>query len=144
VAAESIQCQLSKHGLYLRLERGRTGHTEAGVRNRAKDRNRGRAAEGRRFSIRKPRACSPIGTSMCSTHRPLCGRPGKGGTGQRGPDPLRHQGHRLEPGDVKTVRCERDIEIRAKHVVMATQYPLYDGRTYFIRGCTRSGRTDWR
>ena len=38
---------------------------------------------------------------------------------------------RLEDGDIKTVHCENDIAIRAKHVVMATQYPFYDGPNLF-------------
>jgi len=39
---------------------------------------------------------------------------------------------RLEPGDVNTVYCEHDIVVRAKHVVMATQYPFYDGPNLFF------------
>jgi glycine/D-amino acid oxidase-like deaminating enzyme/nitrite reductase/ring-hydroxylating ferredoxin subunit len=38
---------------------------------------------------------------------------------------------RLEDGDVKTVHCEGGLEIRAKHVAMATQYPFYDGPNLF-------------
>lgn len=38
---------------------------------------------------------------------------------------------KLQDGDIKTVLCEDDITIQAKHVVMATQYPLYDGPNLF-------------
>lgn len=38
---------------------------------------------------------------------------------------------KLENGDIKTVRCENDIQINARHVVMATQYPFYDGPNLF-------------
>lgn len=38
----------------------------------------------------------------------------------------------LTDGDIKTVRCESGITIRAKHVVMATQYPFYDGPNLFF------------
>ncbi len=37
----------------------------------------------------------------------------------------------LEDGDIKKVYCEGDITISAKHVVMATQYPFYDGLNLF-------------
>lgn len=39
---------------------------------------------------------------------------------------------RLEDGDVKTVYCENDVVIRTKHLVMATQYPFYDGPNLFF------------
>ena len=38
---------------------------------------------------------------------------------------------KLENGDIKTVRCENTVAIRAGHVVMATQYPFYDGPNLF-------------
>ena len=38
----------------------------------------------------------------------------------------------LDNGDVKTIHCENGIKIRARHVVMATQYPLYDGPNLFF------------
>lgn len=38
---------------------------------------------------------------------------------------------RLNDGDIKTVECENGISIKAKHVVMATQYPFYDGPNLF-------------
>ena len=37
----------------------------------------------------------------------------------------------LDRGDVTTVHCENHVEIRARHVVMATQYPFYDGPNLF-------------
>jgi len=39
---------------------------------------------------------------------------------------------KLENGDIKTVFCENDIAIKANHVVMATQYPFYDGPNLFF------------
>ena len=39
---------------------------------------------------------------------------------------------KLEPGDINTVYCEGDIAVKAKHVVMATQYPFYDGPNLFF------------
>lgn len=39
---------------------------------------------------------------------------------------------RLEDGDLKTVFCENGVQIHAKHVVMATQYPFYDGPNLFF------------
>jgi len=39
---------------------------------------------------------------------------------------------KVEDGDIKTVYCENDIEIRARHLVMATQYPIYDGPNLFF------------
>lgn len=58
---------------------------------------------------------------------------------------------RLEDGDIKTVSCENDIHIRAKHVVMATQYPFYDGPNLFYTrlypkrayGIAVSTKRDW-
>jgi glycine/D-amino acid oxidase-like deaminating enzyme/nitrite reductase/ring-hydroxylating ferredoxin subunit len=38
---------------------------------------------------------------------------------------------RLENKEPVIVRCENNIDIRAKHVVMATQYPFYDGPNLF-------------
>jgi len=38
----------------------------------------------------------------------------------------------LEDGDSKTVTCEGGLRIQAKHVVMATQYPFYDGPNLFF------------
>lgn len=38
---------------------------------------------------------------------------------------------KLEDGDVKTVSLENDLVIQANHVVMATQYPFYDGPNLF-------------
>lgn len=39
---------------------------------------------------------------------------------------------KVENDDVKTVFCEGDITIKAKHVVLATQYPIYDGPNIFF------------
>lgn len=39
---------------------------------------------------------------------------------------------RLADGDIKRVECENDITIRARHVVMATQYPFYDGPNFYF------------
>jgi glycine/D-amino acid oxidase-like deaminating enzyme/nitrite reductase/ring-hydroxylating ferredoxin subunit len=58
---------------------------------------------------------------------------------------------KLEDGDIKTVRCENDISIRARHVVMATQYPFYDGPNLFYTrlypkrtyGIAVSAKNDW-
>lgn len=38
---------------------------------------------------------------------------------------------KVEPGDVKTVLCENGIAIKANHLVMATQFPIYDGPNVF-------------
>ena len=38
---------------------------------------------------------------------------------------------KVKSGDIKTVKCENGIEIKAKHLVMATQYPIYDGPSVF-------------
>jgi len=56
-----------------------------------------------------------------------------------------------EDGDIKTVLCENDIEIKAKHVVMATQYPFYDGPNLFYMrlypkrayGVAAKAKRDW-
>ena len=39
---------------------------------------------------------------------------------------------KLEDGKVKTVQFENDIIVQAKHVVLATQYPFYDGPNLFF------------
>lgn len=38
---------------------------------------------------------------------------------------------KVEDGDVKTVYCENDSVIKAKHLVMATQFPIFDGPNIF-------------
>lgn len=38
---------------------------------------------------------------------------------------------KLEDGDIKNIYCEDGITIQARHVVMATQYPFYDGPNLF-------------
>jgi len=38
----------------------------------------------------------------------------------------------VEDDEIKTVRCENGITIRARHLVMATQYPFYDGPNLFF------------
>jgi glycine/D-amino acid oxidase-like deaminating enzyme/nitrite reductase/ring-hydroxylating ferredoxin subunit len=38
---------------------------------------------------------------------------------------------KLIDGDIKTVFFENDLKIQAKHIVMATQYPFYDGPNLF-------------
>lgn len=38
---------------------------------------------------------------------------------------------KIENDDVKSVFCENNIVIKAKHLVMATQYPIYDGPNLF-------------
>jgi glycine/D-amino acid oxidase-like deaminating enzyme/nitrite reductase/ring-hydroxylating ferredoxin subunit len=38
---------------------------------------------------------------------------------------------KLKNGDIKKIYCEGDISIQAKHVIMATQYPFYDGPNLF-------------
>ena len=58
---------------------------------------------------------------------------------------------RVEDGDIKTVTCENNIAIKAKHLVMATQYPIYDGpNVFFTRlyakrsyGIAVSAKRDW-
>ena len=39
---------------------------------------------------------------------------------------------KVEDGDVKTVYCENDLVIKARHLVMATQFPIYDGPNIFF------------
>ncbi|MGE4483880.1 MAG: FAD-dependent oxidoreductase [Oscillospiraceae bacterium] len=39
---------------------------------------------------------------------------------------------KVEDGDIITVTCENDIVIKTKHLVMATQYPIYDGPNLFF------------
>jgi hypothetical protein len=39
---------------------------------------------------------------------------------------------KVEDGDIKTIYCENDLIIKAKHLVMATQYPIYDGPNIFF------------
>jgi glycine/D-amino acid oxidase-like deaminating enzyme len=38
---------------------------------------------------------------------------------------------KVEDGEIKTVICENELVIKAKHLVMATQYPIYDGPNVF-------------
>lgn len=38
---------------------------------------------------------------------------------------------RVEDGDLVTVYCENKCKIKAKHLVMATQYPIFDGPNLF-------------
>lgn len=38
----------------------------------------------------------------------------------------------VEAGKIKTIYCENDIKIKTKHVVMATQFPIYDGPNVFF------------
>lgn len=38
----------------------------------------------------------------------------------------------LEDGDFITVRCENGVKIQAKNVIMATQYPFYDGTGFYF------------
>lgn len=39
---------------------------------------------------------------------------------------------KVEDGDIKTIYCENDLIIKAKHLVLATQYPIYDGPNIFF------------
>ncbi|MDR3551870.1 MAG: FAD-dependent oxidoreductase [Clostridia bacterium] len=39
---------------------------------------------------------------------------------------------RVEDEDIKTVYCENGLVVKAKHLVMATQYPIYDGPNIFF------------
>ena len=39
---------------------------------------------------------------------------------------------KVEADEIKTIYCENDIKIKAKHVVMATQFPIYDGPNVFF------------
>jgi glycine/D-amino acid oxidase-like deaminating enzyme/nitrite reductase/ring-hydroxylating ferredoxin subunit len=56
-----------------------------------------------------------------------------------------------DDGEIKTVLCENDITIEAKHLVMATQYPFYDGPNLFFTrlyakrayGIALEAKRDW-
>jgi glycine/D-amino acid oxidase-like deaminating enzyme/nitrite reductase/ring-hydroxylating ferredoxin subunit len=58
---------------------------------------------------------------------------------------------KIENGEIITVYCENEITIKAKHVVMATQYPFYDGPNIFYTrlyakrayGIAVSTKNDW-
>jgi len=58
---------------------------------------------------------------------------------------------KVEDGDVKTIYCENDIVIKAKHLVMATQFPIYDGPNIFFTrlyakrdyGIAVTAKRDW-
>lgn len=39
---------------------------------------------------------------------------------------------KVEDGDIKTVICDNGVEIRTQHLVMATQFPIYDGPNLFF------------
>ena len=39
---------------------------------------------------------------------------------------------KVENGAIKTIYCENDLVIKAKHLVMATQFPIYDGPNVFF------------
>lgn len=39
---------------------------------------------------------------------------------------------KVEADEIKTIYCENNIKIKAKHVVMATQFPIYDGPNVFF------------
>jgi glycine/D-amino acid oxidase-like deaminating enzyme/nitrite reductase/ring-hydroxylating ferredoxin subunit len=39
---------------------------------------------------------------------------------------------KIEDGDIITIHCENGIIIKAKHLVIATQYPIYDGPNLFF------------
>lgn len=39
---------------------------------------------------------------------------------------------KVEDGDIVTVTCENSVTIKAKHLVMATQYPIYDGMGFYF------------
>ena len=38
----------------------------------------------------------------------------------------------IKDGDIIEVRCENGVTIKAKHLLMATQYPLYDGLGFYF------------
>jgi glycine/D-amino acid oxidase-like deaminating enzyme len=38
----------------------------------------------------------------------------------------------IEDGEPVVVRCENGVELRARHLVMATEYPIYDGPNLFF------------
>lgn len=54
-------------------------------------------------------------------------------------------------GEISTIYCENDIVIQARHLVQATQYPIYDGPTVFFTrlyakrdyGIAVSAERDW-
>lgn len=58
---------------------------------------------------------------------------------------------KVEDGDIKTIYCENDIVIKAKHLVQATQYPIYDGPNLFYTrlyakrdyGIAVAAKSDW-
>lgn len=58
---------------------------------------------------------------------------------------------KVEDGDIIKVTCQNGVVIRTKHLVMATQYPIYDGMGfYFTRlfakrsyGIAVDAETDW-
>lgn len=58
---------------------------------------------------------------------------------------------KVEDEDVKTVYCENYIVIKTKHLVMATQYPIYDGPNIFYTrlyakrayGIAVTAKKDW-
>jgi len=39
---------------------------------------------------------------------------------------------KVEDGDIKMIFCENDVVIKAKHLVMATGYPIFDGMNLFF------------
>lgn len=39
---------------------------------------------------------------------------------------------KIDDGNIITVHCENNLTIKAKHLVMATQYPIYDGPNIFF------------
>ena len=39
--------------------------------------------------------------------------------------------YKISNGETITVHCDNNIEIKTKHLVMATQYPIYDGPNLF-------------
>lgn len=58
---------------------------------------------------------------------------------------------KVEDGDVKTVYCENGAVIKAKHLVQATQYPIFDGPNVFYTrlyakrayGIAVAAKSDW-
>lgn len=58
---------------------------------------------------------------------------------------------KIEDGDIKTIYCENDMVIKTKHLVMATQYPIFDGpNVFFTRlyakrayGIAVNAKSDW-
>lgn len=59
--------------------------------------------------------------------------------------------HKVENDDVKTIYCDNGIVIHTKHLVMATQYPIYDGPNVFYTrlyakrayGIAVAAKRDW-